>query len=229
MNKYIDIQSLLNVALGLKELREKVVFVGGAVINLYNDDIASEEIRPTEDIDITLKSKSYFEWTAIQERLSELEFFPDPFGHAICSYRFKGIPIDIMPAENSAIGDSNSWYEPGFKDLKTVVIGNNTNIQILSTPYFLATKFEAFKNRGYNDYRSSHDFEDIIYVLDNRTTIVDEILHADEEVKSYLQNEILFLKNHKNATEILSIHIHPLIIKERFELLMEKINLIIKK
>ena len=39
-------------------------------------------------------------------------------------------------------------------------------------------------------------------------------------------DEILFLKNHKNANEILSMHIHPLIVKERFELLMNKINLI---
>ncbi len=228
MSKFVDIQSLINVALGLKELREKVVFVGGAVINLYNDDLASEEIRPTEDIDMTLKLGNYFEWTTIQERLSELEFFPDPFGHAICSYRFKGIPIDIMPAEDSAIGDSNSWYAPGFKDLKTVIIGNNISIQILSAPYFLATKFEAFKNRGFNDYRGSHDFEDIIFVLDNRTTLVNEILYAEKEVKSYLKKEILFLKNHKNADEILSMHIHPLIVRERFGLLMEKINLIIE-
>jgi hypothetical protein len=62
MNKYVDIQSLINVALGLKELREKVVFVGGAVINLYNDDLASGEIRPTEDIDMTLQLDNYFEW-----------------------------------------------------------------------------------------------------------------------------------------------------------------------
>jgi hypothetical protein len=28
MNKFVDIQSLIHVALGLQELREKVVFVG---------------------------------------------------------------------------------------------------------------------------------------------------------------------------------------------------------
>ena len=228
MSKFIDVQSLIDVALGLKELRQKVVFVGGAIINLYNDDLASEEIRPTEDIDMTLKLGNYFEWTKIQERLSELEFFPDPFGHAICSYRFKGIPIDIMLAEDSAFGDSNSWYSPGFKDLKTVVIGKNINIQILSAPYFLATKFEAFKSRGFNDYRGSHDFEDIMFVLDNRTTIANEILNSEKAVKDFLIKEISYLKNHKNATEILSMHIHPLIVKERFELLLEKINMIIK-
>ena len=38
MSKFIDSQSIISVALGLKELREKVVFVGGAVINLYAND-----------------------------------------------------------------------------------------------------------------------------------------------------------------------------------------------
>ena len=58
--------------------------------------------------------------------------------------------------------------------------------------------------------------------------IYNEILYANEDVKSFLKKEILFLKNHKNADEILSMHIHPLIVKERFELLMTKINLIIQ-
>jgi predicted nucleotidyltransferase len=228
MRNFVDIESLANVALGLQELRKKVVFVGGAVINLYNDDLAAEAIRPTEDIDMTLKLESYYEWTKIQERLLELEFFPDPFGHAICSYTFKGISIDIMTAEDSVIGETNSWYMPGFKDLKTVLIQNNISIQILSAPYFLATKFEAFKNRGFNDYRCSHDFEDIIFILDNRTTIVNEILSADEKVKKYIKEELQILTNHKNAIEILSMHIHPSIVRERFELLMEKINFIIQ-
>lgn len=160
-------------------------------------------------------------------RLSELEFFPDPFGHAICSYKYKGISIDIMPAENSAVGDSNTWYKPGFKDLQIVKLENNISIYILSAPYFLATKFEAFTNRGHLDYRSSHDFEDIIFVLDNRTTIVNEILNADEVVKNFLRKEIRILKYHKNAEEILSMHIHPMIVKDRFKLLIDKINLII--
>lgn len=228
MNKFIDLQSLASVALGLKELREKVVFVGGAVINLYANDFAAEEIRPTEDIDMTIKYDNFNEWSKLETRLSELEFYPDPFGQSICSYKFKDIPIDIIPAENSAIGESNSWYKPGFKDLQNIEISKNITIRILSAPFFLATKFEAFANRGSLDYRSSHDFEDIIFVLDNRTNIVNEILNADEEVKIYLKNELAILKNHKNADEILSMHIHPLIVKERFEMLMEKIKLIIE-
>jgi len=38
------------VAGGLEDLRKKVVFVGGAVTELYADDPASSDIRPTLDV-----------------------------------------------------------------------------------------------------------------------------------------------------------------------------------
>ena len=49
---------------------------------------------------------------------------------------------------------------------KIVALENGININIVTAPYFLATKFEAFKNRGNNDYLVSHDlgFEDQIHV-----------------------------------------------------------------
>ncbi len=43
------------VAIALKELKEVMVFVGGATISLYTDDLAAHEIRPTSDIDMTIK------------------------------------------------------------------------------------------------------------------------------------------------------------------------------
>lgn len=41
-------------------------------------------------------------------------------------------------------------------------------------PYFLATKIEAFKGRGRRDFWASHDLEDLIFVIDGRSTIVEE-------------------------------------------------------
>ena len=67
------------VANALKELKDIMVFVGGATISLYTDDKAAQEIRPTSDIDMTIKlAHNYAEWTKINERLSELGFYPDP-------------------------------------------------------------------------------------------------------------------------------------------------------
>lgn len=225
-NKVINLALVAQVAKGLEELNDKMVFIGGAVISLYTDDPAAEEIRPTSDIDMTINLANYAEWAQMQERLAELDFYPDPQGQSICSYKFQDIAIDIMPADDSSIGVSNIWYKPGFKHLQTIQLEHGTNINILPSPYFLATKIEAFKDRGKNDFYGSHDFEDIIYLLDNRTTIVEEITTADEEVKQYIKIELTTIKNHPQANEILAMHIHPLIREERFKMLMEKIEII---
>ena len=91
----------------------------------------------------------------------------------------------------------------------------------------MATKFEAFNNRG-TDYRTSHDFEDIIYVLDNRTTIVEEIENDEQEIKEFLIQELNKLLTKSNTYEILSCHIHPLVLEDRYPILEEKIKRIVE-
>lgn len=228
-NKVINLALVAQVAHGLKELREKMVFIGGAVISLYTDDPAADEIRPTKDIDMTINLANYAAWAKMQERLAELNFYPDPQGQSICSYKFADIAIDIMPAEGSGIGVSNKWYKPGFKYLQEVTLPDGIKINILSSAHFLATKLEAFKDRGKNDFYGSHDFEDIIYLLDNRTTIAEEIVNADKDVNVYIKAELTAFKNHPQAHEILAMHLHPFIREERFSLLMAKINQIIEQ
>lgn len=227
-NRTINISLVSHVAKGLQELREKMVFVGGAVISLYTDDPAAEEIRPTSDIDMTINLANYADWVQMQERLAELQFYPDPQGHSICSYKYGDIAIDIIPAGDSSIGVSNKWYKPGFQFIQQIQLSEGININVLPSPYFLATKLEAFKDRGKSDFYGSHDYEDIIYLLDNRTTIVEEILAAENNVKEYIKTELTTIKNHPQADEILAIHIHPLIREERFKLLMEKIEKLTK-
>lgn len=226
-NKVINIGLVIKVALALKELREKMVFVGGAVISLYTDDPSADEIRPTTDIDMTINLTNYFGWVQTQERLAELGFYPDPEGHSICSYKYEEIAIDIMPAEDSGIGIANKWYKPGFNHLQQIEISDGIWINILSAPYFLATKLEAFKDRGNNDFYGSHDYEDIIYLLDNRTTIVEEILSTENDVKEYIIQEFKIIRNHPQADEILAMHIHPLIQEERLKILIQKIETIL--
>lgn len=223
-NKVINLALVAQVADGLQELNQKMVFIGGAVISLYTDDPAADEIRPTKDIDMTINLANYAEWAQMQERLAELHFYPDPHGHSICSYQYNKIAIDIMPAEDSSIGVSNRWYKPGFNYLQQITLAEGISITILSSPYFLATKLEAFKGRGNNDFYGSHDYEDIIYLLDNRTTIAEEILAADDTVRAYIKQELTQIKNHPQANEILAMHIHPFIREERFLILLEKIE-----
>jgi hypothetical protein len=47
----INITILQTVADGLKELKDELVFIGGSVAELYANDPAASDIRPTLDVD----------------------------------------------------------------------------------------------------------------------------------------------------------------------------------
>ncbi len=65
-----NIRMLQTVANGLGELKAEMVFVGGAVAELYADNPAASEIRPTIDVDCVLRLVQDFnlhEWKKILE------------------------------------------------------------------------------------------------------------------------------------------------------------------
>jgi hypothetical protein len=59
-------------------------------------------------------------------------------------------------------------------------------IRLISAPAFVATKFEAFFDRGRSDVLGSHDLEDIVNVLDGRPELVSEIASVEPELRQYL-------------------------------------------
>lgn len=224
-NRTINLGVVAEVAEALKEIKETIVFVGGAVVSLYTDDPAADEIRPTQDIDLTLNIINLGHWEAFQEQLSQLGFYPDPYGHSICSYRYKDIPVDIMATEDGPFGPSNRWYKIGFENLQVVKVKNQM-IKIFSAPCYLATKFEAYNDRG-TDYRTSHDIEDIVYVLDNRIQIVEDIKYDDYRIREFIKNQFNSIIQKGLLSEMLLAHIHPLMVEERMMIVEEKINKIL--
>lgn len=226
-NRTINIAVVAEVAEALQHIKQDMVFVGGAVVSLYTDDPAADEIRPTQDIDMTLNIVNLSHWEKVQAQLGRLGFHPDPFGHAICSYKYKDIPIDIMATEDGPLGPANRWYKIGFENLWTAK-AKDQDIKILSAPCYLATKFEAFNNRG-SDYRISHDIEDIIYVLDNRIGIVEEIENDDTRIANFIKEQLQNITNKGLLQEVLMSHIHPLMLDERLPIVEEKTTQILNK
>ncbi|MEO8762767.1 MAG: hypothetical protein ABI416_00675 [Ginsengibacter sp.] len=98
-------------------------------------------------------------------------FVNDQFSRVICRFTIGAVTVDIMPTGENVLGFSNRWYPKGYKNALEYRKDGNRVIKILSAPYFIATKLEAFKNRGKNDGRTSTDFEDIVFVLENRSSI----------------------------------------------------------
>jgi len=99
-----------------------------------------------------------------------------------------------MPTDENILGFNNQWYPGGVDNKISKTLPDGTEIYVFPPEYYLASKFDAHHDRGGNDLRQSHDFEDIIYVLDNCTSILEDIRNADEDVKNYLKEEceILF-------------------------------------
>ena len=169
----------------LEELAKDVVFVGGATVSLYTDRVA-EEVRPTDDIDILVELVSYQGYADIEEKLRQKGFINDWESGVICRYKVQGIIVDVMPTSDQILGFSNRWYMPGFSNAIDYTLDKRHIIKIFAPPYFLATKLEAFNNRGHADGRTSTDFEDIVYFLNNRSTIWEELQNMDTNCTAFL-------------------------------------------
>ena len=221
-NRIINLGVVAEIAQALGDLNASVIFVGGAVISIYADDPAADKVRPTQDVDLTLKLLD-FNQRELDAKLAERGFHPDIQGHAICTYKYNDIAVDIMASTDSMRGPTNRWYSIGFDSIQKIQI-EGVLIQILSAACYLATKFEAYNHRGNGDYRTSHDIEDIIYIIDNRTTIVEEVRVVDKRIRDFLKSEFRKILNTPYAEEILSAHLHPLILEKRYPILLAKIN-----
>ena len=206
MSHNTNIVRIRAVATAFRELNEKVVFVGGATISLYPDRPVFE-VRPTDDIDVIIEILNYADRAKLEEKLRLIGFSHDIESGIICRYKIKGIIVDIMPTNDPSIGFTNRWYPEGFDNAVIYEINNGQVINILSAPYFIATKLEAHKGRGKNDGRTSQDFEDIVYVLENRESIWEEFANAKPSVKAYLRSEFGDLLNNPNFKEWIDAHV----------------------
>lgn len=206
MSHHKNIVRIKAVHNNLADLKDKVVFVGGATTSLYADR-QTLEVRPTDDVDVIIELINYNERAKLEEKLRTIGFQHDIESTVVCRFKIQGIIVDIMPTTPDSIGFSNRWYPEGFKHAVEYKIDDNNIVKILSSTYFIATKLEAFKGRGNGDGRTSQDFEDIVYVLENRQTIWEELNNTTGEIRNYLINEFKQLKNNVNLFEWIDSHV----------------------
>jgi len=185
-DQYIAIQKVAK-ALGI--LNEQVAFVGGAVVGIYVDDPAAEDVRPTDDLDITMAIVSLHELEAIRETLTQKGFTQSAVDNVICRFRYEGIKVDVMNTQALGWAPANRWFAPRFAQRESIKV-MDVRISVLPLPYFMASKFDAFNDRGINDPRSSHDLEDLVYILDNRTDVEEQLNMAPTDVKPFLVEQL---------------------------------------
>ena len=201
-----NILRIKTVYRALRELAEEVVFIGGATVSLYSTR-PETETRPTDDVDIVIEVVHHRDYAAIEEKLRQKGFVNDVASGVICRYTVQGITVDVMPTNEQILGFANKWYSEAFADAIPIELGDDITIRIFSGPYFIATKLEAFADRGENEGRFSSDFEDIIHVLNHRESIWKEIMQCTGALKEYLKDEFRELLNQKYIDEWISAHL----------------------
>lgn len=222
-----NLERLQFVATALEELKNIVVFVGGATTELYVTDPAATEIRTTKDVDCVIKLTNYAEFDNIESLLRRKGFQNDTSPDApICRWIYQDEKIDIMPDNEKIVGFSNRWYSDAVKYKVSRKLPNGIIIHILPITLFVATKLEALKGRGGIDYRLSHDFEDIIYIINNCPEFVDNYKsEVNKELKNYLKTEFCNLISRPNIHEEIECAL-PVGDNDRIDYIVNIFNLI---
>ena len=197
-----------DVAKLLEGLDRPFVFVGGATVGLYATyPDRTEDIRPTEDVDVVVELISYSGYAEISEKMMALGFSNDIESGVICRFKIHGLAVDIMmPTDPNLIGFSNRWYPDGFKFAETVKLDSQTRVSIFSVPYFLASKWEAFKSRGKSNFRASHDFEDMVFVFEHCHDLELKLVDAPQDVLEYLRIEVGSMLHNDDFIEGIGCH-----------------------
>jgi hypothetical protein len=174
----------------LGELADRLVFVGGCATGLLITDPAAAPIRVTQDVDTLVEVASLQEYYRLAEQLRAKGFSEDDRGDApMCRWRGEDVLLDVMPTREEILGFANRWYPEAMRHAVLVPLSPEPGaltIRLITAPYFIATKIEAFSDRGHGDFLVSHDFEDLVAVMDGRPSWPEEVLKCDADLRHYL-------------------------------------------
>jgi len=178
-------------ALG-SELRQEMVFVGGATVPLFlTDENVLSEARSTDDIDVTFELLIQADWYNLQQDLHKRGFINPPLQaeDPICRMYLDKVKVDFIPDDSSILGFTNRWYKKGIKTAQPYELNSELTILKLNAPLFIATKLEAYLGRGNNDLLASHDMEDIFLLINGRDELLEELQECDADVQQYIAQE----------------------------------------
>lgn len=200
LEDHVAMISLVARTLGPDECM-KVVFVGGCTTALLlTDTYATTQVRHTEDVDLIVHVPNQLAWYQHEQMLRSKGFKTTMVDDdsPICAMNLNGLRVDFMPDDPAILSFSNSWYPAAYKSANKYTLPDGTEIRLIEPVHFIATKLEAYKQRGNNDLLLSQDIEDILTLADGRTELLDEVQDASQALRHYLHIELEQLQAHRD-------------------------------
>lgn len=186
---------LMHVATSLgSELLDEMAFVGGCTTGLLvTDEFSLQQVRFTDDVDVIVNVMGVSGWYQLRDQLLACGFTEAVGDTVNCRMRLGELKVDFMPDDAEALGFTNRWYRQALHSASPHRLRNEVTIRVVTPPYFIATKLEAYKGRGNDDPLSSHDVEDILTLFDGRPELVSEITQSDTVLTEYISYELASL------------------------------------
>lgn len=125
-----NLPNLRAIAAALGELRDQVVFVGGATAGLLVTDPAAEVVRATRNVDAIVGAE-LAQFHRIEEQIAARGFMHDTQSGVICRWihRDSGILFDLMPIDPRVLGFTNRWYRYAVDTAQPVALGEGLVIR----------------------------------------------------------------------------------------------------
>ena len=186
------------------DLVAETAFVGGcATALLVTDELVHTEVRFTDDVDVIVHVMGRGHWYQLERRLEDLGFRSSPIetDDPICRKRLRdGEPheliVDFMPDEPGILDFSNRWYAEALESALEVELGDGSRVRVVTSPYFLATKLDAYRGRGHGDLLLSQDVEDILNVVNGRDSLLEEVRESPLELQQAIAQGLQELMEH---------------------------------
>jgi predicted nucleotidyltransferase len=156
-----NIELLLLAVNQLGDLVEEMVFIGGCATGLLITDAAAAPIRVTKDVDAIVQVATKTDYYKLSERLRQQGFVEDTSDDApLCRWVTDKVTLDVMPTEADILGFGNKWYTAAMINAEIISLTGKVDIRMVSAPYFLITKLEAFD--GVNTTPNPHLFAEYL-------------------------------------------------------------------
>lgn len=220
--------NVVRVAKALARLGlDDAVFVGGAVIPLLLTDAGAVVPRVTFDVDVVVDSRSRVEYYRLEERLRE-GGYSQPIGGPICRWTIDDVPVDLMPVEIGILGFTNRWYRELVRAARSFTIAPGLTIRLADPALLLATKLEAYLNRGGGDFVMSHDVTDVVTLVEGRPEIVDEVRRLDAQARQFVRLVLSELLAEEDFRFAIHGHLPPdASSQERSEVVMHRLRALV--
>jgi hypothetical protein len=201
---------LARVARALGDLRERVVFIGGAIAPLLQIDPPFGGARPTTDVDAIAVTVGYSDYGRLQDELRHRGFsesLDSPHAHRWLAPGEPSTKFDLVPAGIHLGASGNEIDQAALDTSVRTELDSSLVIRHASAPGFLALKLAAYRDRGKEDPFTSSDLEDIFALLASRRSIVAETSTAPMALRAFIVEQTKLLLESDDLEDLVAGHL----------------------